>query len=314
MSKVIVIGAGHGGLAAAARLRVKGHDVTVFNETSSPVTLDQPLTLLGAYRDLFLKTGNSLEENIELNEVDIAHSVQLDSGDLLEIPGSGIGRSLNQIESILGTPASDQWRNYVTKIGQLWLRIRQPLIENKDANSFSIIRKIGPGLIWQFRSLAKLHSRYLHDQDLVRLALAYRQQSNVASDCDLGLLAINAYVQQNFGVYKPSGGLPKLSSALIERAEKLGVNFEMDSIGKPVELSGQVCGIETTEKSFIAADYVIHNHTGHELPNPSWVNLPDTRTSISKLFEISELSWLGIGPAQAVLSGEAVATRIGSAT
>lgn len=314
MSKVIVIGAGHGGLAAAARLRVKGHEVSVFNETASPITTEQPLTLLGAYRDLFLKTGNSLEENIELNEVESALSLQLENNKSIEIPGSGIGRSVNQIESILGRAAGDQWRNYITKVGKLWLKIRQPLVENRDANQFSILRKIGPNLIWQFRSLTKLHSNFLPDPDLLRLAWAYREQVNVASECDFGLLAINAYVQQNFGVYLPTEGLPKLGSALVERCDQLGVQFEMNSVARPVELNGQICGIETSNNSFVAADFVILNSPGFEMPNASWFQLPDAATAILNFFEISELSWLGIGPAQAVLTGEAVANRIGSAS
>jgi len=61
MKKVIVIGAGHGGLATAARLKVKGFEVTVFEESSAVVTIDQDLTLLAAYRDLFLKTGTEID-------------------------------------------------------------------------------------------------------------------------------------------------------------------------------------------------------------------------------------------------------------
>jgi len=76
MSRVIVIGAGVGGLAVAARLAVKGHDVLVLEQGQRPGgklhthrqdgfafdTGPSLFTLPAVYRDLFLKTGGALEE------------------------------------------------------------------------------------------------------------------------------------------------------------------------------------------------------------------------------------------------------------
>ena len=82
--KVVVIGAGVGGLACAVRLAKKGHAVTIF-EASDFVggkcrtewikgyafdTGPSLLTLPAVYRDLFLKTGKRLEHILKLDPVD----------------------------------------------------------------------------------------------------------------------------------------------------------------------------------------------------------------------------------------------------
>lgn len=308
-----MIGNGHGGMAAAARLKVKGHEVTLFKTSPESESQTQPLTLLGAYRDLFLKTGTALEENVDLVEVNSALTLELSSGDTLNIPASGIGRSIIAIENSLGPDAGTQWRNYVTQLGQLWLKIRQPLIENKKSSTTSLLRSVGISTIWKFRSLAKLQSKYLVHQDLRKLANFYRAQINYPTSVDSGLLGINAYVQQNFGVYLPSGGFSKLTEALENRCKQLGVLIEACDQVKPVELAGQICGVEKLGR-FSSADFVIVSGSNNSAANLGWLNLPDFRTATSNLFEIDEQSWLGLGPAHAVLTGEIVANHIGSAS
>lgn len=313
MSKVVVIGNGHGGMAAAARLKVKGHEVTLFKTSPESESQTQPLTLLGAYRDLFLKTGAAIEDDVDLLEVDSALKLELSNGEILNIPASGIGRTISAIESSLGKDAGAQWRNYVTQLGQLWLKIRQPLIENRDSSTTSLLRNVGISTIWKFRSLAKLQSKYLEHQELRNLASSYRAQINYPTDNDSGLLGINAYVQQNFGVYLPHDGFSKLTEALENRCKQLGVLIEVSDQVKPVELAGQICGVEKSGR-FSSADLVIVSGSNNSAENRGWLNLPDFRTATSNLFEINEQSWLGLGPAHAVLTGEIIANHIGSAS
>ena len=84
LSRVIVIGAGAGGLATAARLAVKGHPVQLFEQSPHVGgklatyrrdgfafdTGPSLFTLPAVYRDLFMKTGRPLEEEVDLQEVE----------------------------------------------------------------------------------------------------------------------------------------------------------------------------------------------------------------------------------------------------
>ncbi len=83
MSSVIVVGGGAGGLATAARLSVKGHRVTLLEQSPRVGgklatyrrdgfafdTGPSLFTLPAVYRDLFLKTGKALEEEVDLQPV-----------------------------------------------------------------------------------------------------------------------------------------------------------------------------------------------------------------------------------------------------
>jgi len=313
MARVAVIGAGHGGLAVAARLKVKGHEVQVFEESADAVTIPQTLTLLAAYRDLFLKTGKSLEDHIELTEVDSAYELALSNSRKLVIPGSGLGRILKLIESELGVQAMFEWRNYIAEVGKLWLKIRTPLIENDSKNNLTKLNSIGYRTVlksWTYQGLVKKH---LSHPELISLAQYYRSQTSVQKPSKIVLLALNSYVQQIFGVYQSPGGLTELTQQLKQRCESLGVDFQFSEKVNPVAIKKQIAGVETTTGKLLAFDFVILNEIEKSVSQASWLNLPSVHTEVFGFYQILEKSWLGIGPSQAVLNAETVAIDIGSA-
>ena len=100
MAKISIIGAGIGGLSAAARLAKLGHKVTIF-ENSDRVggkcrtewfegyafdTGPSLLTLPAVYRDLFLKTGKRIEHVLDLQPVNPAFVYNFSDGKRLTFP------------------------------------------------------------------------------------------------------------------------------------------------------------------------------------------------------------------------------------
>ena len=92
-------------MAVAARLAATRHTVTVFEQAEAPggknagfsrdgFTFDlgpSALTLPAVYRDLFLKTGRSLEDSVDLQEGDPAFAYHFIDGSSVVMPGAGIG-------------------------------------------------------------------------------------------------------------------------------------------------------------------------------------------------------------------------------
>ena len=312
MATIAVIGAGHGGLAAAARLKVKGHQVTVFENSESAITPSAPLTLPAAYRDFFLKTGSALENQLNLVEVNSAIELPLGNGQTLTIPGSGLGRTLSEIDKRLGSVAAEQWRNYVQKLSELWIATRKDLVESQMNKSLR--RTIGWKNYWQFRNYQNLIQQYLLIPELVSLAGIYRNLCATDPQTTVGVLALNSYVQQIFGVYEPEGGSSQLTDALVTRCSELGVDFKFNMPATPVVEENELIGVETKNGNLVSLDFVVVNDLTRHSPLILWNSKLCYQTNVERLFVIDEHSWLGLGPAHAVLGGQIVAGLVGSAT
>ena len=93
-------------MAAAARLKVKGHDVTLLEQGSrfggklaryerDGFVFDTGpslFTLPAVYRDLFLKTGKALEESVDVQPLDTAFAYRFADSSSLEVPGTDPAR------------------------------------------------------------------------------------------------------------------------------------------------------------------------------------------------------------------------------
>ena len=122
MARVVVIGAGMGGLAAAARLATLGHTVAVCEQAGSiggkvgllardGFTFDTGpslLTLPAVYRDLFIKTGAPLDQSVELVEVDPAFHYRFPDGVEVDLPNASRAGVRRALDDALGGGAGDQ--------------------------------------------------------------------------------------------------------------------------------------------------------------------------------------------------------------
>ena len=116
MAKISIIGAGIGGMSAAARLAKNGHNITIFENSDRSGgkcrtewfgdyafdTGPSLLTLPAVYRDLFLKTGKRLEHILELTPVDPAFNYQFADGKSVLFPNYPIPRRTKKLKNPLG--------------------------------------------------------------------------------------------------------------------------------------------------------------------------------------------------------------------
>ena len=279
MARVIITGASTGAMACAARLAIKGHDVTIHEPSSTwAPDLEQIsnngfvfdigtnfLTLPAVYRDLFLKTGASLEESLELIELDIAYRFQFGDGTVFRMPGAGIGRIAAALGKAFDTSADHQWRNFMSRAGSMWSVMRQPIIES-NVRGVQSIRALPQTLrsIRQLELHRTLHSfatAYFTDLRLVQMAEYYATRTGADPRKTPATMATYSFIEQNFGVVHISGGMRKLASALFERCVHLGVKFEFDSAVSPFVTNSRVEGVRTSAGAVIPSDLVIADGT-----------------------------------------------------
>ena len=142
MSRIVVIGAGAGGLAAAARLAVKGHRVTLVEQGEEVGgklrtyrrdhfafdTGPSLFTLPAVYRDLFLKTGGALEDAVDLQELEPAFRIRFADGATAEMPGVDPAKCAAALGDALGGRAADEWRALMQRAADMWRITREPFL------------------------------------------------------------------------------------------------------------------------------------------------------------------------------------------
>jgi phytoene desaturase len=277
VSNVIVIGAGVGGLAAAARLSVKGHSVTIVEQADRVGgklhtyrragyafdTGPSLFTLPAVYRDLFLKTGKSLEESVDLQPVEPAFRYHFPDGSELLLPGADPAQCANAIATCMGEQAGDQWREFMERAGEMWRITRQPFLQSPLNGFASLLPLANPkdiATIAPFTTLRKLATKTFTDPRLITLVDRYATYTGSDPRKAPAVLATVPYIEQLFGVWHIGGGLGTLADALEKRCVERGVNIQLNtSVGEILTEGNRVTGIRTSAGEVMPADIVVSN-------------------------------------------------------
>ena len=278
MSRVIVIGSGAGGLAAAARLAVKGHQVTVLEQAGGfggklarysrdGYTFDTGpslFTLPAVYRDLFNKTGRPLEEVIDLQPVEPAFAYRWADGSSAVLPGVNPAHCADALGDALGGQAAAQWRALIDRGSAMWQITREPFLQSPLAGwktlmglarSPADIATVAP-----FTTLRALGRSTFSDPRLVILLDRYATYSGSDPRKAPAVLATIPYMEQTFGAWHIGGGLSRLADALVQRCMDRGVALHASSAVTSIGLrDGRVHGVEVNGSQWLPADIVVAN-------------------------------------------------------
>src|SRR2546423_788599 len=143
MAGVVVVGAGLGGLASAARLAALGHEVTVCEQARQVGgklgvlskdgfvfdTGPSLLTLPAVYRDLFLATGGPLEAALPLEPVDPVCAYRFADGARLAMPNGPRGAITRAWDGALGAGTGADWAAFLARADAIWDATRVPFLQ-----------------------------------------------------------------------------------------------------------------------------------------------------------------------------------------
>ncbi len=283
MSRVFVVGAGMGGLAVAARLAVKGHTVTVFEqgptyggkvgrfERDGFVFDTGPslLTLPAVYRDLFLKTGDSLEASVDLQPVEPGFSYRWADGTNAVLPGVDSARAARTLGEALGGDAEHDWRDLMTRAARVWQLTREPVLEQpieskrqllKLASNISDVRAVAP-----MTTLRQLGKKTIEDPRLRMLLDRYATYTGSDPRRAPAALCTIPYVEQTFGAWHVGGGMSTLADALYERCLERKVDFEFNCEVRGITRAHRsVNGVVLFDSRRLDADIVVSDvDAGH---------------------------------------------------
>ena len=278
MAKISVVGAGIGGMSAAARLAKQGHQVTVFENSDQSGgkcrtewfgdyafdTGPSLLTLPAVFRDLFLKTGKRIEHVLDISPVDPAFNYNFADESKVTFPNLSNPKTYLEIEKSFGISASQSWRQIIERSEKMWEASRDSFIESEltsiwplllRKNLINQINQISP-----FTSLRSLSEKLNLDPHLKMIIDRYATYTGSDPRSAPAVLLTIAFVESTFGAWHIKGGIGQLSVALEQRCRDLGVDFQFKSlVTKIVVEQNKVKGVVLSDGKIIKSDLVVSN-------------------------------------------------------
>jgi len=272
--RVVIVGAGLGGLACAIRLAAAGRTVTVLERSSGPggragelrldgYTFDTGPTVLTApelIADLFASVGESLDDWLTLTRLDPAYRAHFPDGSTLDVIADP-ARMTAEVARVCGPREADGYQRFVDHVGYLWRLQRADFIDRnldtpRDLVRVNLLRLVAAG---GFGRLQSSVDRFFADPRTRRIFSFQALYAGVAPHSALALYAVISYLDAVAGVYFPAGGIHALSRALAGVATRHGVEIRYDApVQRVVVHNGRARGVVSSGE-FVPADVVVLN-------------------------------------------------------
>jgi 1-hydroxycarotenoid 3,4-desaturase len=276
--RVLVIGAGMGGLAAALRLVHLGLDVTVVEPAEAPGgKLRQPLvggvpidsgptvfTMRWVFDQLFAAVDTTLEAELRIQPLAVLARHWWDDGGQLDLHADPAA-SLDAVARFAGPAEAQRFQAFCQRARAVYQTLEGPYIRNPSPHPGGLTRDIGlQGLVTlsalgPMTSLWSSLGRQFTDPRLRQLFARYATYTGSSPWQAPATLMLIAQVEMD-GVWSIEGGMHALARCLERLARQRGATFRYGSACERIELqNGRVSGVRLASGECLAADSVVFN-------------------------------------------------------
>ena len=278
MSKIVVIGAGVGGMTVAARLAKQGHEVAIYEashrtggkcrtEWIGDYAFDTGpslLTLPAIFKDFFIKTGPRFERVLNIHAVDPAFTYNFADGKSVNFVNLDLPKTCSAIDAALGVEAGNAWHSLMQRAEVMWDISRVPFVQSELTSIWSLLKRRdlirGIKQIAPLKSLRKVSREYTKDPHIQKIIDRYATYTGSDPRKAPAALLTIAFVEASFGAWHLAGGIGQLSVALEDRCRLLNIDIHLNSpVAKINTKSDSVTGVTLASGKFIGADLVVAN-------------------------------------------------------
>ncbi|MCX7070194.1 MAG: phytoene desaturase family protein [Gammaproteobacteria bacterium] len=276
--KVLIVGAGAGGLSAAIDLAARGLAVTVLERAASPggklrevdiggLRLDAGptvLTMRGVFEALFADAGLDFAAAVDLQRAGVLARHAWDDRQHLDLHADP-ARSAEAIAAFAGPDEGRRFLAFSARARAIHATLEGPFIHSHCDSPLALTRAIGLhrlGELWRiapFTSMWRALGQHFRDPRLRQLFGRYATYCGSSPFAAPATLMLVAHVEQD-GVWRVRGGLHQLAQALANAAQRLGATIRYGSeVATILDDGRRATGVRLASGEQLEADAVIVN-------------------------------------------------------
>jgi len=271
--KIVVIGSGFGGLAAAIRLQAQGHTVTIVEKRDKTggrayvyeqdgFVFDGGPTIITApwlFDELFEIAGRKMNDYVKLVKLDPFYNIRWADGTVFNYNDD----KENLVEQIrkINPNEVENYKRFAANLDEIY-RVGFDLID-KPFHTVGSMLKVVPEMIKlrSDRSVYKFASKYFKDEKL-REAFSFHPLLIGGNPfTSTSIYAMIHELEQKFGVWYAMGGtgamVQALSDVFMDTGGEIFLEAEVDEIS--INDWGEADGVKMKSGEFLEADAVVSN-------------------------------------------------------
>ncbi|MEO8562031.1 MAG: phytoene desaturase [bacterium] len=272
--RVVVIGSGFGGLAAAIRLLQQGHEVTIVEKRDKPggrayvyqqdgFTFDGGPTIITApwlIRELFERSGRAIDDYVRLVPIDPFYNIRFEDGSVFRYTGD----RAQVIEEIRRFSPDDVagYHQFAAATERIFAA-GMKLIDTPFSRMSDMIRVL-PDLVrlQSHKSVAQLVNGYFKDERLRQVFSFHPLLVGGNPFQSTSIYALIHTLEQQWGVWFAMGGTGALVNALVRLMTEIGGTLRLNAEVEEIEVDARTrraTGVRLVGGERLAADVVVSN-------------------------------------------------------
>jgi phytoene desaturase len=273
--RVLIVGAGVGGLATALRLRRHGFQVTVVEKQSRPGGRSNVLHVAGfrvdtgptilvmkdAFQELYRSLGLRLEDRLRLVQMEPNYRIHYHDGTSLDLSGN-MARLADEVERIAPGSATRLFHFLGDSARKYELAI--PFVDQNYDHITDLVNPVAAVRLLRTsaqRNLYRQVAGYFGGDDRLAKAFSFHSMFLGLSPLDaLAMYSLITYADLARGVWYPMGGVYSIVEDLVALADQAGVTLRTSSPVAEIRVEGKrATGVALESGEFLPADVVISN-------------------------------------------------------